>query len=65
MLDRIFICKALAQRNEIEPFLKWIVTGNEKLVSKDNIVLKQSLSKCGEAAQTLARPGLPQRKVLL
>ncbi|GFX08551.1 histone-lysine N-methyltransferase SETMAR [Trichonephila clavipes] len=30
MINRIFICKALAKRNEIDPFLKSMVTGDEK-----------------------------------
>ncbi|GFV43556.1 histone-lysine N-methyltransferase SETMAR [Trichonephila clavipes] len=30
MMDRISICEALAKRNEIDPFLKWMVTGDEK-----------------------------------
>ncbi|GFW16808.1 histone-lysine N-methyltransferase SETMAR [Trichonephila clavipes] len=32
MTDRISICEALAKRNEIDPFLKRIVTGDEKRV---------------------------------
>ncbi|GFT97945.1 mariner transposase [Trichonephila clavipes] len=30
MMDRISICKSLAKRNEIDPFLKRMVTGDEK-----------------------------------
>ncbi|GFS64394.1 histone-lysine N-methyltransferase SETMAR [Trichonephila clavipes] len=37
MMDRISICKALAKRNEIDPFLKWMVTGEEKWVTYDDI----------------------------
>ncbi|GFS99459.1 transposase [Trichonephila clavipes] len=62
MMYRIFICEALAKRNEIDPFLEWIVTGDEKLVTYYNIVRKRSWSKCGEAAQTVAKPGLSARK---
>ncbi|GFU35906.1 histone-lysine N-methyltransferase SETMAR [Trichonephila clavipes] len=65
MIDRISICEALAKWNEIDPFLKWIVTGDEKWVTYYNIVRTQSWSKCGEAAQTVAKPGLTARKVLL
>ncbi|GFX09894.1 histone-lysine N-methyltransferase SETMAR [Trichonephila clavipes] len=65
MMDRISICEALAKRNEIDPFLKRMVTGDEKRVTYYNIVRKQSWSKCGEAAQTVAKPGLTARKVLL
>ncbi|GFW53144.1 putative DD34D transposase [Trichonephila clavipes] len=62
MIDRISICEALAKRNEIDPFLKWIVTGDEKWVTYDNIVRKRSWSKCGEAAQTVSKPGLTSMK---
>ncbi|GFT97448.1 histone-lysine N-methyltransferase SETMAR [Trichonephila clavipes] len=36
MLDRISVCEALAKRNEIDPFLKRIVTGDEKWVTYYN-----------------------------
>ncbi|GFY16668.1 putative DD34D transposase [Trichonephila clavipes] len=37
MMDRISFCEALVKRNEIDPFLKRIVTGEEKWVTNDNI----------------------------
>ncbi|GFV67630.1 histone-lysine N-methyltransferase SETMAR [Trichonephila clavipes] len=42
-----------------------MVTGDEKWTTYDNIVRKQSWSKRGEAAQTVTKPGLTARKVLL
>ncbi|GFV96087.1 histone-lysine N-methyltransferase SETMAR [Trichonephila clavipes] len=65
MMDRISICEALAEWNEIDPFLKRRVTEDEKWVTYDNIVQKRSWSKRGEAAQTVAKPGPTSRKVLL
>ncbi|GFX31825.1 hypothetical protein TNCV_171581 [Trichonephila clavipes] len=65
MMDRISICEALAKRNEIDSFLKRMATGDEKWVTYCNIVRKRSWSKCGETAQTMAKPGLTARKVLL
>ncbi|GFW24416.1 hypothetical protein TNCV_606611 [Trichonephila clavipes] len=65
MMGRISICEALAKRNGIDPFLKRIVTGDGKWVTYYNIVRKRSWSKCGEAAQTVVKPGLTARKVLL
>ncbi|KAL9925456.1 histone-lysine N-methyltransferase SETMAR-like [Glossina fuscipes fuscipes] len=50
MMDRISICEALAKRNEIDPFLKRMVT--EKWITYDNPVRKRSWSKSGEAPQT-------------
>ncbi|GFT94900.1 histone-lysine N-methyltransferase SETMAR [Trichonephila clavipes] len=41
MMDRISICKAPTKRNEIDPFLKRMVTEDEKWVTYDNIVQKQ------------------------
>ncbi|GFW21402.1 histone-lysine N-methyltransferase SETMAR [Trichonephila clavipes] len=38
MMDRISIGEALVKRNEIDPFLKWMVTGDEKWVTYDSIV---------------------------
>ncbi|GFW73899.1 histone-lysine N-methyltransferase SETMAR [Trichonephila clavipes] len=65
MMYRISICEASAKRNEINPFLKRMGTGDEKWVTYYNIVCKRSWSKCGEAAQTVAKPGITTRKVLL
>ncbi|GFU66752.1 putative DD34D transposase [Trichonephila clavipes] len=58
MMGRISICESLAKRNEIDPFLKWMVTEDEKGVPYDNNLRKRSWSKCDEAAQTVAKPGL-------
>ncbi|GFW40834.1 histone-lysine N-methyltransferase SETMAR [Trichonephila clavipes] len=65
MKNRISICEALAKLNEIDPFLKWTVTGYKKWVKYNNIVRKRSWSKCSEAAQTVAKPGLTAMEVLL
>ncbi|GFW14165.1 hypothetical protein TNCV_3547541 [Trichonephila clavipes] len=65
MMDRISICETLAKRNEINPFLKRMVIGDEKWVTYYNIARKRSWSKCGEAAETVAKLGLTAMKVLL
>ncbi|GFT63213.1 uncharacterized protein TNCV_4747091 [Trichonephila clavipes] len=62
MMHRISICEILDKRSEINPFLKRMVTGDEKWVTYDNIVRKRSGSKRGEVAQTVAKPGLTYRK---
>ncbi|GFW83015.1 mariner transposase [Trichonephila clavipes] len=64
-MNRISIYEALAKRNEIDPFLKRMVTEDEKWVTYNNIGRKRPWSKRGEAAQTVAKPGLTSRKVLL
>ena len=58
-------CELLLNRNKIDPFLKRMVTGDEKSVTYDNVKRKRSWSKSDEAAQTVAKPGLTARKVLL
>ncbi|GFU52198.1 hypothetical protein TNCV_4186471 [Trichonephila clavipes] len=65
MRDRISISEVLAKRNEIDPFLKRMVTGDEKWIMYYNIERKRSWSKCGEAAETVVKSGLTARKVLL
>ncbi|GFX55469.1 hypothetical protein TNCV_267571 [Trichonephila clavipes] len=57
--------RSFAKRNEIDPFLKRMLTEDEKWVTYYNIVRKRSWSKCGEAAQTMAKPGLTARMTLL
>ncbi|GFX20273.1 histone-lysine N-methyltransferase SETMAR [Trichonephila clavipes] len=57
-MDRISICETPAKQNEIDPFLKRVVSGEEKWVTYDNIVRKRSWSKHCEAAETVAKnPG--------
>ena len=63
--DRISICESLLNRNKINPFLKRMVTGDEKWVTYDNVKRKRSRSNRGEPAQTVAKLGLTVRKVLL
>ena len=65
LLDRINACDALLKRNEFDPFLKRMVTGDEKWITYENLKRKRSWSKRGEPAQTIAKPGLTARKVLL
>ncbi|GFU19514.1 histone-lysine N-methyltransferase SETMAR [Trichonephila clavipes] len=59
-MDRISICEAVAKRNEINPFIKRMVTEDEKGFTYDNIVRKRSWSKCGEEAQTVPKPELTE-----
>ncbi|GFV71252.1 putative DD41D transposase [Trichonephila clavipes] len=65
MVDRISICEALVKRNEIDLFLKKMVTGDDKWVTHYNIVRKRSWSNCDDSAQMVTKPGLTTRKVLL
>ena len=40
LMDRVFICESLLKRNEIEPFFKQMITGDEKWITYDNNVRK-------------------------
>ena len=64
-MDGVSICESLLKRREIEPFLKRMITGNEKWITYDNNVRKRLWSKPGEASQTGAKPVLTPRKVML
>jgi len=64
-MDRISICESLLNRNKIDPFLKRMITGDEKWITYDNVKRKRSWSNHSEPAQTVAKPGLTVRKVLL
>ena len=63
-MDRVAICESLLKRNEIEAFLKQMITGDEKSITYDNNVRKISWSKPGEASQMVAKPVLTPRKVM-
>ena len=65
LIDRISISETLLKRNEIDPFLKQIITGDEKWVKYKNIVRKRSWSKRGESPQTTSKPRLRANKVML
>jgi len=65
LIDRISICESLLKRNEIKPFSKRLITGDEKGITYDNNVQKRSWSKQGEAPQMMAKPGLTSRKMML
>jgi len=63
MMDRINICDTLLKRNEIEPFLKRMITDDEKWI--DNPTRKRLWIKKGEKEQAIAKPGLTRKKVML
>jgi len=45
LMDRISICDLLLKRNENCPFLKWMITGDEKWVVYNNVQRKRSWGK--------------------
>ena len=65
LTKRISICDSLLKRNETDPFLKRIVTGDEKWVVYDNVVQKSSWSKRDEPVQSISKADIHQKKVML
>ncbi|CAH2103465.1 unnamed protein product [Euphydryas editha] len=65
LIDRITISEMLLKRNETEPFLKRIITGDDKWAKYENIKRKRLLSKAGNPPQTTSKPGLSANKVML
>ena len=65
LLDHISACDSLLKRNENVPFLKQIVTGDEKWILYSNMGLKRSWGKRNEPPPTTPKAGLRPRKVML
>ena len=55
---RINSCDLLKKRNENDPFLKRLITGDEKWVVYNNIKRKRSCSRPREPAQTTSKAGI-------
>ncbi|GFX89215.1 histone-lysine N-methyltransferase SETMAR-like protein [Trichonephila clavipes] len=62
MMGRISICEALTKRDEIDPFLKRMVTGEEKWITYTRQYCAKTIMV--EAAQTVAKPRLTSRKII-
>lgn len=65
LIDRISICDLLYKRNENVPFLKQIVTGDEKWVIYNNVERKRSWGKRDDPPLTTPKAGLHPKKVML
>ena len=64
-LERTTACMTLLARNKYEPFLKRLVTGDEKWILYENPERKRSWSQRNQPPQRCAKSGLHPRKVLL
>lgn len=65
LMDRISISDALLKRNENEPFLKQLITGDEKWILYNNVQRKRSWGKQNVPPLTTAKDGLHPKKVML
>jgi len=65
LLQRVSICTSLLTREEVDPFMKRIVTGDEKWVLYINVERKNQWLSPGQKATPTPKPGLHPKKVLL
>ncbi|XP_020293890.1 histone-lysine N-methyltransferase SETMAR-like [Pseudomyrmex gracilis] len=62
IMDRILMCESLLKQNSLDPFLKRIITGDEKWVVYNNIKRRKSWCDPGESSQTVAKLNLHPQK---
>lgn len=65
LTQRINISDMLLKRNESDPFLKRLITGDEKWVVYNNVSRKRSWSKQDEPPQTTSKSDIHEKKVML
>lgn len=65
LTQRISICDSLLKRNEIHPFLKRLITGDEKWIVYNNVNRKRSWVMQDEPAQTTPKAEIHQKKIML
>ena len=65
LLDHVSACDSLLKRNENIPFLKQIVTGDEKWILYNNVEWKRSWGKRNEPPPPTPKSGLHPKKVML
>ncbi|XP_076764836.1 histone-lysine N-methyltransferase SETMAR-like [Xylocopa sonorina] len=61
---RVDACDSLLKRQENDPFLKRIITGDEKWVVYNNVKRKRSWSRKDEPAQSVSKANIHQKKLL-
>lgn len=62
---RVDACDSLLKRQENDPFLKRIITGDKKWVVYNNVKRKRSWSRKDEPAQSVSKANIHQKKVML
>ena len=65
LTQRISICDSLLKRNEFDPFLKNLITGDEKWIVYNNVNRKRSWVMQDEPAQTTSKAEIHQKKIML
>lgn len=62
LMDRVSICDSLLKRNENVPFLKHMITGDEKWIFYHNVERKRSWGKLGGSPQTTSKKNIHSKK---
>ena len=62
---RLDLCDSLLNRNNEHPFLKKVVTGDEKWILYNNVKRRRAWRPKGNLPQTVAKAGLHPKKVML
>ncbi|XP_035725547.1 histone-lysine N-methyltransferase SETMAR-like [Vespa mandarinia] len=62
---RVDVCDSFLKRHENDPFLKRIITEDEKWIVYNNVKRKRSWSKKDEPAQSISKANIHQRKIIL
>nr|BAO79476.1 transposase [Amegilla dulcifera]BAO79481.1 transposase [Amegilla dulcifera]BAO79484.1 transposase [Amegilla dulcifera] len=65
LTQSISICDSLLKRNEIDPFLKSLITADEKWIVYNNVNRKRSWVMQDEPVQTTSRAEIHQKKIML
>lgn len=65
VFTQIFFGCRMIRRNELDQFIKRLVTGDEKWITYKNIKQKRLWSRAGQSSQKVAEPALTIRNVLL
>lgn len=64
-IDRVQVCSSLLARNETNPFLDRLITGDEKWIHYKNPVRKRAYVQPGQSTPTVAKPDLHPKKRML
>ena len=65
LTQRISICDSLLKRNEIDPFLSRLITGDENWIVYNEVNRKRSWVTRDEPAQTTPKAVIHRKKIML
>ena len=64
-MKHFIICHSLLQREENDPFLKRIVTCDEKRFVYKHVARKQSWQQCDEPPQSTSKANIRNKKIMM